>query len=75
MDRNKNLYDAAGHLLSAARSLDTVDKEKKELLLNIAGELLDKIVIDDKEINEIEKYQKIIREKISSDRVNNNTSV
>jgi len=66
MDKNIDLYKAAGHCIEAVRSLKSAgENEYSETLLNIGQSILDKIKTCELEAEKIKDYERRIKEKIS----------
>lgn len=61
MDKNEKYYKAAWHLVGAATELRTFNEELANWCLDRADELRKEIVIDDKEVKEIEKYEELLK--------------
>lgn len=61
MERNSRLYECAKRLVDAARILLPFDADIKEQILDLATLISQRIVIDEKEIGEIEKYEQQLR--------------
>ena len=62
MDKNVNLYNAAWHLIHASRLIKKYHKDMSKELLVKADELSKEIVVNNSEIEEIEQYEKQLRE-------------
>lgn len=62
MEKNERFYKAAWYLINAAREIKELDKELANLCLDKADDLRKRIVIDEDEIAEIEKYKGILKE-------------
>jgi hypothetical protein len=62
MERNSRLYECAKMLVEASRILLPFDKDIKEQILDIATLISQRIIIDEKEIGEIEKYEQQLKE-------------
>jgi len=62
MDKNVKLYNVSLHLYHAAILLSEIDRELKQELLDKAENILKDIKINEKEIQEIEKYKQKLME-------------
>jgi|WetSurSiteA1Bulk_404760.scaffolds.fasta_scaffold00418_4 hypothetical protein len=61
MERNARLYECAKRLVDAGRILLPFDTDIKEQILDIATLITQRIVVDEKEIGEIEKYEQQLK--------------
>jgi hypothetical protein len=61
MERNARLYECAKRLVDVARILLPFDQDIKEQILDIATLITQRIVVDEKEIGEIEKYEQQLK--------------
>jgi len=64
MDRNFKLYRAAAHALEAAKYLIDIEDQYREKLLTLTSDILDKIEIDEEEIERVEEYGDRLRKEL-----------
>jgi hypothetical protein len=64
MQRNSNLYNASAILVEASKLLIEVDEENRTKILDIAKNLLDKIEINQVELDKIQEYEDKLNEMI-----------
>jgi hypothetical protein len=61
MERNSKLYEAAKLLMTTSKIIKFEAPDLFEQILDIAELALQRIVVDEKEIGEIEKYEQKLR--------------